>query len=1016
MTGLRATMARVRSAGISMLGALALLINNGVADAQVAGQTRPLEQGDVQAANNDGTAFAKGQKAAAESIPDQQVNGDTIPGYQSAPDSLSGLYGNDDHALSGAAASAVGNDAWNLMKGADANRSRIDASSLADIKARGEAINASAGTADTGLATSATQGQCQEILKPATQVFYDATCDIGETVSSSEPVGAWTCPDGFVLSGSTCTKTITQTATVTGYSCPAGYSLSGTTCSSVIQATVKTWTCPDGWSLSGTVCSRTTTIGASISGYSCPAGFTLSGSICSQTNTAAATPVYACPGGWSLSGTSCVRGTTYAATPNYSCPWGFTLAGTTCSRTQSQGATPSYSCPNGGSLSGSSCITTQTQGATPNYSCPNGGSLSGTNCVQTSTYSATASYSCPAGYSLNGTTCSQTATTGATQEDKCPSGILYRTGAPYNLEANYCGVVESYFPSNNCAQPTYNGMQFHDKRKLNNTGIIKNCLYIPIKAYTCPNGYNLNGATCSIVYTQNANASYSCPSGGTLSGTTCTTTSTTSASVSYTCPANYALSGTTCTATQSSPADVSWSCPAGYALSGTTCSATESQQASVNYTCPSGGSLSGTTCSTVETASASVTYVCAAGYSLSGTTCSQTTTQNGTPIYACPTNYALSGSTCLITETASASPTYECPGGYTLDGSLCRASQAATPSSWSCPVGFVLDGQTCTQVLQQPATPIQICPNGGDLIDGACVTIDHKTECSALESNPQCTWQRDTCLDETPSGPCKVTERTYSCPVPGEQGPPNREYVCAGDVYCAGGACQQVDRDASNEFKDALVALGAIDQAHKEFDPDKLEMFSGTRETCHKPVFGLVNCCAGKVSGLLTGGAAVSAWAALGSGGATAIAGIATQFLTTFLCANNEKQLDVKDRLGLCHFVGSYCSSSFLGVCTTKKKTYCCFESKLTRIIQEQGRPQIDKPWGAPKTEQCAGLTLDEFSRLDLSKMDFSEIYSEFLESAKLPDQAQMASDIQTKIKAYYQQNAGSGQNPGGGN
>jgi conjugal transfer mating pair stabilization protein TraN len=151
-----------------------------------------LEQGDVQAANNDGTAFAKGQKSAAEGIPDQQVNADTIPGYQAAPDSLSGLYGTDDKALGSAATGAVGNDAWNLMRGADSNRSRIDPASLADIKARGEAINANAGSTTEGLATSGQQGQCQEILTPPTQVFYEATCDVGQTVSSSEPVGAFT--------------------------------------------------------------------------------------------------------------------------------------------------------------------------------------------------------------------------------------------------------------------------------------------------------------------------------------------------------------------------------------------------------------------------------------------------------------------------------------------------------------------------------------------------------------------------------------------------------------------------------------------------------------------------------------------------------------------------------------------------------------------------------------------------------------------------------------------------------
>ena len=39
-----------------------------------------------------------------------------------------------------------------------------------------------------------------------------------------------------------------------------------------------------------------------------------------------------------------------------------------------------------------------------------------------------------------------------------------------------------------------------------------------------------------------------------------------------------------------------------------------------------------------------------------------------------------------------------------------------------------------------------------------------------------------------------------------------------------------------------------------------------------------------------------------------------------------------------------------------KRQVYCCFESKLSRILQEQGRQQLNKPWGKPKTEQCLSL------------------------------------------------------------
>ena len=69
----------------------------------------------------------------------------------------------------------------------------------------------------------------------------------------------------------------------------------------------------------------------------------------------------------------------------------------------------------------------------------------------------------------------------------------------------------------------------------------------------------------------------------------------------------------------------------------------------------------------------------------------------------------------------------------------------------------------------------------------------------------------------------------------------------------------------------------------------------------------------------------------------------------------------------------------------------------------EQGRAQLPKPWAKPKSEQCLGFTLDEFARLDLSRMDFSEVYAEFTDAARLPDELQTSELIQQKIRDYYE-------------
>lgn len=261
-----------------------------------------------------------------------------------------------------------------------------------------------------------------------------------------------------------------------------------------------------------------------------------------------------------------------------------------------------------------------------------------------------------------------------------------------------------------------------------------------------------------------------------------------------------------------------------------------------------------------------------------------------------------------------------------------------------------------------------------------CSTSTQAQDCSTLEATPGCTFVREDCLV---GDPCGTWERVYDCPFPDTPAPSN-QFICDGDVYCIDGSCETIQREANDEFKQAVVALNAMAQARREFDPETLTLFKGTRNTCSSKVFGILNCCKGKGFALIPG----------------------IQLLVALGCDRDEILLHQRDAQGLCSYVGTYCSDSVLGVCLTKKKVYCCFESKLSRILQEQGRPQLNKPWGKPKTEQCLGFTLDEFAQLDLSKMDFSEVYAEFTEAARLPDEIAAAQDIQQKIEDYYARTA----------
>jgi len=96
-------------------------------------------------------------------------------------------------------------------------------------------------------------------------------------------------------------------------------------------------------------------------------------------------------------------------------------------------------------------------------------------------------------------------------------------------------------------------------------------------------------------------------------------------------------------------------------------------------------------------------------------------------------------------------------------------------------------------------------------------------------------------------------------------------------------------------------------------------------------------------------------------------------------CNDDEIKTFTAYKKGLCHYVGEYCSRRirFINVCIQKKKTYCCFQSKLGRIIQQQGRMQLGWGWGSPESPDCRGFTLEDLQLIDFSTINMSEFYQD---------------------------------------
>lgn len=124
-------------------------------------------------------------------------------------------------------------------------------------------------------------------------------------------------------------------------------------------------------------------------------------------------------------------------------------------------------------------------------------------------------------------------------------------------------------------------------------------------------------------------------------------------------------------------------------------------------------------------------------------------------------------------------------------------------------------------------------------------------------------------------------------------------------------------------------------------------------------------------------------------------------------CDQGDIQTGMQEKAKQCHYVGDYCYKKYFFGCVQKAKGYCCFNSKMARIIQEQGRPQLttfqpNGDWGAGNSPNCRGFTPDEFQALDFSRIDLSEYFADIQKdlTSKIQNSQQKITD---NINKKYQ-------------
>jgi len=91
-------------------------------------------------------------------------------------------------------------------------------------------------------------------------------------------------------------------------------------------------------------------------------------------------------------------------------------------------------------------------------------------------------------------------------------------------------------------------------------------------------------------------------------------------------------------------------------------------------------------------------------------------------------------------------------------------------------------------------------------------------------------------------------------------------------------------------------------------------------------------------------------------------------------CDPSEFELNVKKTMKQCHYLGDYCSASFLGICYEHRDSYCCYKSPLSRIIHEQLNSVFAIPFPGPSFQPaCKGFTPAQLATVDWSMVDLSE-------------------------------------------
>lgn len=193
-------------------------------------------------------------------------------------------------------------------------------------------------------------------------------------------------------------------------------------------------------------------------------------------------------------------------------------------------------------------------------------------------------------------------------------------------------------------------------------------------------------------------------------------------------------------------------------------------------------------------------------------------------------------------------------------------------------------------------------------------------------------------------GACALYEQTYRCS--DKVCPP--VVACVKNLFCADGECAETNATQNANFGEAVTQMSVVGEAGREFSQTQTTLFSGHAVTCKIWPLNFIDCCSDEGWG---------------------------EKLNLAHCRDEDKALGKAKLNYLAHYVGEYCSEKdpIFGECLERKRTYCVFDTKMARVIQEEGRLKQLNPnaLGNAEHPNCDGMSVQELQRLDMTHMEF---------------------------------------------